>query len=482
MDEPALASSPPARAVAMRGAAAPAPRLHALRAYQVEAARAVLRSVHERAGRTITIEIARQGGKNELSAQIETFLLALAAPRHRQAVKCAPTRNPQLFISMRRLHMMLARAGLAPIVQAEPNAIRVGSSRIHFLSAERDANVVGHTANLLLEVDEAQDVDPEKFEREFVPMGATANVTTVMYGTAWDGSTLLERARQANLEAERRDGVRRHFEYDWQHVARFNPAYRAYVEEQRQKLGDTHPVFLTQYCLKPIAGAGRLFSNVQQALIQGSHARQAAPVRGEDYVAGLDPGGGAADPERAASHDATVLTLGRLVYPDLAAPVQEPRVEIVEHYAWTGVQHDALLPQIVDLLRRWDARRIAIDATGLGQTASRIIAAALGESRIDALTFSAPSKSDLGFELLAAVNGARLKMYAADGSGECAEFWRQVSLARVAYRANRTMNFFCDASEGHDDYLVSAALLVRAAKTQRRRAAVGRVRGGAADG
>jgi len=177
-----------------------------------------------------------------------------------------------------------------------------------------------------------------------------------------------------------------------------------------------------------------------------------------------------------------VLTLGRLVYPDLAALVQEPRVEIVEHYAWTGVQHDALLPQIVDLLRRWDARRIAIDATGLGQTASRIIAAALGESRIDALTFSAPGKSDLGFELLAAVNGARLKMYAADGSGECAEFWRQVSLARVAYRANRTMNFFCDASECHDDYLVSAALLVRAAKTQRRRAAVGRVRGGAADG
>jgi len=67
-------------------------------------------------------------------------------------------------------------------------------------------------------------------------------------------------------------------------------------------------------------------------------------------------------------------------------------------------------------------------------------------------------------------------MYATDGSSECAEFWRQATLARVAYRANRTMNFYCDAAECHDDYLVSAALLARASKTQRRRAATGRVR------
>jgi phage FluMu gp28-like protein len=157
--------------------------------------------------------------------------------------------------------------------------------------------------------------------------------------------------------------------------------------------------------------------------------------------------------------------------------VQEPRVEIVEHHAWVGTPHDALLPQLVDLLRRWRVHRVAIDATGLGQTASRIIAAALGEPRVEAFTFSAQSKSELGFDLIAAVNGARLKMYAADGATACAEFWRQVSLARVAYRANRTMNFYCDPAECHDDYLVSAALLVRAAKTRRRRAASGRLRG-----
>ena len=35
--------------------------------------------------------------------------------------------------------------------------------------AASSANVVGHTAGALMEVDEAQDVDPERFSRDFRP-------------------------------------------------------------------------------------------------------------------------------------------------------------------------------------------------------------------------------------------------------------------------------------------------------------------------
>ena len=42
-----------------------------------------------------------------------------------------------------------------------------------WLAAEPGANVVGHTAGLLLEVDEAQDVDVETFDRAFRPMAAS---------------------------------------------------------------------------------------------------------------------------------------------------------------------------------------------------------------------------------------------------------------------------------------------------------------------
>ncbi|HXK33262.1 MAG TPA: hypothetical protein VNM91_04520, partial [Dehalococcoidia bacterium] len=184
----------------------------------------------------------------------------------------------------------------------------------------------------------------------------------------------------------------------------------------------------------------------------------------------------AAAPARTA-RDATVLTVGRIVYPAAGVLVQEPRVEIVEHVAWTGEPHETLLPRVIDLLRNvWRVRRVAVDATGLGETAARLIARAVGEAHVDAVKFSAQAKSQLGFGLLAAVNGGRLKLYARDGSPEWAEFQRQCELARVAYRANCTMNFYVDPADGHDDYLVSAALLVHASRTAQRRRATGRVR------
>ena len=366
--------------------------------------------------------------------------------------------------------------------------VRVGRARMLFMSAGPDANVVGHSAQLLLEVDEAQDVDEEKFDREFRPMAATTNATTVFYGTAWNETTLLERAKQRHLELERRDGIQRHFEYDWETVARYNPAYRRYVESERERLGEQHPLFLTQYCLKPIGSGGRLFTPGQLAQVQGSHPRQRAPRQGEAYVAGLDLAGGVIDgseaaaggfdrPGQARQRDATVLTIARVSYPERGALVQEPRLEVVEHYAWTGEPHDSLFPRLADLLREvWRVRRLAVDATGLGETISRLLRTALGSHIVRPVRFSAESKSRLGYGLLAATNGGRIKPYAGDGSLEHRHCMHELERARATYRANRTMNFFVDQSDGHDDYLVSLALLVEAGVDAAPRAARGRVR------
>jgi hypothetical protein len=45
--------------------------------------------------------------------------------------------------------------------------VRLGKARQIFLSADEEANVVGATAHILLEVDESQDVSREKFSKEF---------------------------------------------------------------------------------------------------------------------------------------------------------------------------------------------------------------------------------------------------------------------------------------------------------------------------
>ena len=49
--------------------------INKLRPYQREVARAIVNSIFGRKGLTFSVEMARQGGKNELSAQLELLLL-----------------------------------------------------------------------------------------------------------------------------------------------------------------------------------------------------------------------------------------------------------------------------------------------------------------------------------------------------------------------------------------------------------------------
>lgn len=438
------------------------PPLPWLRPYQRIAGQAVLRRIFRREGGSVSIEIARQGGKNELSAQIELALLLARMRAGGTVVKCAPTFEPQARLSMRRLRNRAAEAGLSILVRSEGATVRCGNAAAQFLSAEPTANVVGHTADLLLEADEAQDIDVETFDRAFRPMAASTNATVVFYGTPWAANSLLEQAKVANLAAARTDGMRRHFQFDCNVVAEEVPAYRAHVDGERARLGERHPLFRTQYLLEVVHDAGRLLDGAALAQVEGEHERRSTPMAGERYVAGLDLAGAASE-ERDGSRDRdwTVLTVARLV------PGGEggPRIEVVEHQAWQGVATESLLATLADRLRRvWRVRRLAIDATGLGGPIAELLTSRLGRSTVEAVTFTAERKSRLGFGLLAAVHSGRLRLYRMDGSVEWAECRRQLELARAVYRESRLMQFHVDPSEGHDDYLMSLALAVWAAR------------------
>jgi len=458
--------------------------LNRLRPYQREVASAILDSVFAKKGLTFSVEMARQGGKNELSAQVELLLLTLYMTQPQNLVKCSPTFKPQTVISMIRLKDRLNDAGFNGIWEAELGyIIRLGSARAIFLSADEQANVVGNTAHILLEIDESQDVSREKYSKEFKPMGATTNVTTVHYGTTWDDSTLLEEVKQSNLELERKDGIKRHFRYDWQEIASYNPDYLAYVEAERERLGDSHPLFLTQYRLLPIHGGGGFLSRQQLAQLSGEHSRKSQAEAGKIYVAGIDLAGEAEEVDGAylsalkPRQDATVVTIGELDFSVCDQVQKQPVVRLVEHYWWTGEKHSNLYPRLVDILKNvWHCRRIAVDATGIGQPLSSFLRKALG-SRVSPFTFTSRAKSELGFKLLAAINSGRLKLYKGDGSEEYKEFWLEMERARSQFRPSQTMNFYVSPAEGHDDFLMSLALVVEAAEQYEPRGARGRVRG-----
>ena len=459
--------------------------VHSLRPYQRQIAEAVFDSAHNRKGLTFSVMIARQGGKNEISARVESSLLLAFAETGGTAIKAAPTFHPQALISISRLKDVLRRQRLHPYVVFEHGSLfRVGRACQLFLSAHPSGNVLGNTASLLLEIDESQDVSPDKFNRDFVPMGASSNVTTVHYGTAWHDRSLLEQVKQSNLELQRSDGIQRHFEFDWQAVAQHNPHYQRYVEAEQQRLGSDHPLFLSQYCLTPVSDDGRFLDSTRQALLQGNHCRDNAPRTGRVYVAGIDLAGESEQPAiggtRAIepSRDSTVVTIGELRFNDDGLGSKLPSISVVEHYWWTGKPHTEIFSTLVHILKNvWGCRRVVVDATGVGAGVAAFLRKSLGTSIVKPFNFTARSKSDLGFDLLAAVNSGRLQMYKPDGSPESHEFWSQISKARSTVRPNQTINFFVDPSQGHDDFLSSLALLAHASDYTPRRAS-GRLRQG----
>jgi hypothetical protein len=453
-----------------------------LRPYQKGVARAAMDSIQKGMGLTFSVEIARQGGKNELSAHLEVLLLTLYMARGGNLIKCSPTFRPQTIISIERLKQRLDDFGFDGIYRPQMGyVLQLGNAKAVFLSAEGSSSVVGHTADILLEIDESQDISKEKYSREFRPMGSAANVTTILYGTTWDDSTLLEEAKQTNLELERKDGIRRHFRYDWQEVGRYNPDYAKFVQAERQRLGEEHPLFRTQYALLPVTYGGGFLSRQQIALVLGEHQRQSQPEGKRTYIAGVDlagehepemTGGGTSGNDKGRGHDSTVITIAEV---DAANPSQ-PLLKILEQYQWTGTPHSQLYTQMTDILKNvWNCRRIVVDSTGIGQPIASFLRKELG-SRVIPFVITFKSKSDMGFELLSLVNSGRIKLYRQDGSREYQETLFELERARVRYRPNQTMNFYVDPQEGHDDFLMSLALVTQAAKGLSPREAKGRLR------
>jgi hypothetical protein len=168
-----------------------------------------------------------------------------------------------------------------------------------------------------------------------------------------------------------------------------------------------------------------------------------------------------------------VVTIAELDYSQCDNIRKQPRILVTEHYSWIGRKHADLYLQLVDILKNvWHCRRIVVDATGVGEPVASFLKQSLG-SKVVPFKFTQFSKSDLGFKLLAAINSGCLKMYVGDGSPEYQEMCFELSKSRTYYRPSRTMNFFVDPSDGHDDFLMSLALLVVSANLYQPREAKG---------
>jgi hypothetical protein len=395
-----------------------------LRAYQVPVARAIAHSVLEQRGLSFVVLFPRQSGKNELQAQIEAYLLARLCSEDAGIVKITPTWKPQAVNAMLRLARVLDANLLtrANWTRESGYIFRLERARIFFLSGSPQANIVGATASTLLEVDEAQDVQINKYDKDIAPMAASTNATRVFWGTAWTSRTLLARELRAARAAEQRDGQPRVFTLTADDVAREVPEYGAFVAGQIARLGRGHPMVRTQFFCEEIDGAGGMFPPARTALMRGTHQAMSAPgpLSGRRFallldVAGESVGGEGESLSEPVSgkpggrRDSTALTVVEIDLASLGDPLlRAPTYRVMQRRLWTGTAHTRLYGEIQALAELWQASQLVVDATGVGAGLASFLARAL-PGRVTPFIFNSASKSQLGWDFLAVVDSGRWK-------------------------------------------------------------------------
>ncbi len=447
-----------------------------LRRYQEEVARAIIDSIRDRLGLTFVVIFPRQSGKNELQAQIETYLLFILSQLDAEIVKASPTWKPQSLNAMRRLERNLKRNLLTrDRWEKESGYIyRIGTARIYFLSGSPTANVVGATANILLECDEAQDISAAKWDKDFAPMAASTNATRVFWGTAWTSRTLLARERRAAEAAQAKDGIRRVWVLTAEEVAREVPEYGKFVAEQVMRLGRNHPMVKTQYYSEEIDAEGGMFTAERMRLMQGNHPCRKDPEPGNIYaltvdVAGEDEGKKVPGEEGAGElmhpgRDSTAATVFEVDLSTLANDAAgAPTYKVVRRHNWIGERHTRIYNTLRELVNHWGARYVVIDATGVGAGLASFLERAF-PGRVIPFQFTQQSKSRLGWGFLAVVETGRYKDYAPpDG-----EYWRQLRHTQHQVQEGPGKILTWSVPDGtrddltgamvHDDLVISAAL------------------------
>lgn len=331
----------------------------ALRGYQLGPARAVVAAVRgDVPQREHVLIFSRQSGKDELLAQVIAYLLVLYQQAGGSIVVTLPTLRPQAVIARDRLverlnAPRLGALGVRPRVR-DGFIVEVGKASAHFLSGGPTANARGKTASLLLVGNESQDIEPDRWDAVFAPMGASTDAVGLWLGTPWTADTLLARQRRHVESLEVSDGARRAFVVPWEDVAKELPPYGRYVERQKAQLGSQHPFIRTEYELIELDGEGGLFPSSRRGQMAGEHEPLERGVAGETYALLLDVAGEEEDQvegvrayDPTARRDSTALTVVRVLVEG-----ERPRFEVVRRYLWTGTKHTELYAQLRDLATR----------------------------------------------------------------------------------------------------------------------------------
>lgn len=396
---------------------------------QVQILTRVEQAIADKQGEILTVLSSRQTAKNEMDAMLAARMLTVfqGIPGS-TSIRTAPTWKPQIVQSKLRLEEHLAADPLIDqdrVRWREGFLVQYGKAMLQFMSGGATSNVVGATASILLSVDEAHKIDGGKFEDDFMPFTASTNAPAVLWGVAADKLDLLHEYRSLN------EGTSRLLCFPWHVWAELSEPYAQHCASRKKKLGESHPTWLTQYCLVPCEAAGSyLKEHHRQALFSGDFPRLSGPRSGMAYAILIDIGGESeldADDDairmEEPGRDSTAIGILEHDPTEQVGDDEWPSCRLVQVHHWTGKKHVALtegdsstLKDLIALAQHWRVTSGVCDARGVGH------AVAKGLHRrvpcVQAYEASNVSVSEDCYSLLAMLNAGRVQCYRGDPAAD----------------------------------------------------------------
>ena len=401
-----------------------------LRSYQADALRNIFKGVQRQKGESFAVTFPRQSGKNETQAQLEAAVMAANLWRGGTIVKILPTEKNQGQVSRNRLEGVLrgSLTGTSGKVKTSKGRTVWGNTQVRYLSASPNSAIVGETADLMLEVDEAQLVPPGKFDRDAAPMAASTNAARVFWGTAWDDRTLLSRETRLALSCGDASGKKRFFLTDAAAVGREVPAYADFVRHQIESLGREHPTVRTQFFCEEISDLTGMFTAERCEKMRGDHDPQTQPIEGHSYVFLIDIAGSDELNTKAKQtvgfsdrRDATVVTICDVSWPEDEGEWDKgPVWRTAARRYYRNVPADRLEAMVSREIAIWNPVRVVLDHTGLGCMLSDYLSRRF--PRIcRAYDLTAKAKTEMAWGFIAMVNSGRWQEFRSDETALPAE-------------------------------------------------------------
>lgn len=351
-------------------------------------------------------------------------------------------------------------------------------------SAGPQSNIEGKTYHLLI-CEETQDISNYKIRKSIHPMGASTNATMIKIGTPNQQKNEFFDACERNRKKTAtlgKDELPTHFQYDYEHPARHNPRYGAYIEKEIERLGYESDEFRMSYRLHWMLERGHFIApEIFDACAIKKTDRLRIKKKGkyihfkrneshyfndnatDNMVASIDIG---------RSNDSTVVTVAKVWWenPIMFAGEDRYHTHIVNWLEIQGDDHETQYPQILQFLANYKIGSIIVDATGRGDPIFDRLKADLYDHGIDVkpFVFSQRSKHE-GYTIL--YQEIKTQRLTYPGSDHARGYKRWQKFVREMYDLQKdwrgkymdvhapTSGKKKTGSDGHDDYSDSLMLL-----------------------